>query len=95
MLQAAILVALRARNETVVVVEGPRGRWRLKEAANCGGLTHVSMLSAEPISIRPASASAPAMQPWSFETWFQLMLAMRTVLFSTGVEAKATTAEMP
>jgi hypothetical protein len=33
-LQAAILAALRARNGTVVVGDGPRGKWRLKEAAN-------------------------------------------------------------
>lgn len=33
-LQAAILAALRARNGTAVVGDGPRGKWRLKEAAN-------------------------------------------------------------
>ena len=33
-LQAAILAALRARSGTVVVGDGPRGKWRLKEAAN-------------------------------------------------------------
>jgi hypothetical protein len=33
-LQAAILAALRARNGVAVVGDGPRGKWRLKEAAN-------------------------------------------------------------
>jgi hypothetical protein len=33
-LQAAILAALRARNGVVVVGDGPRGKRRLKEAAN-------------------------------------------------------------
>jgi hypothetical protein len=33
-LQAAILAALRKRNGGAVVRDGPRGAWRLKEAAN-------------------------------------------------------------
>jgi hypothetical protein len=33
-LQAAILAILRRRNGAAVVGDGPRGRWRLKEAAN-------------------------------------------------------------
>jgi hypothetical protein len=33
-LQAAILAALRARNGVAVIGDGPRGKWRLKEAAN-------------------------------------------------------------
>ena len=33
-LQAAILAILRRRNGGAVVGDGPRGRWRLKEAAN-------------------------------------------------------------
>jgi hypothetical protein len=32
--QAAILAALRARNGTLVVGDGPCGKWRLKEAAS-------------------------------------------------------------
>jgi hypothetical protein len=33
-LQATILAAFRARNGVVVVGDGPRGKWRLKEAAD-------------------------------------------------------------
>jgi hypothetical protein len=33
-LQAAILAMLRRRNGGAVVGDGPRGRWRLKEAAS-------------------------------------------------------------
>jgi len=33
-LQAAILAALRARNGTAVVGDGPRGKWRLKKVTN-------------------------------------------------------------
>jgi hypothetical protein len=33
-LQAAILAVLRKRNGGAVVGDGPRGQWRLKEAAN-------------------------------------------------------------
>jgi hypothetical protein len=37
-LQAAILAVLRKRNGGTVLGDGPRGKWRLKEAAS--GLLH-------------------------------------------------------